>query len=197
MNVAYQPARRLIESHDEALAEKYGLYVPAWHADLGIDPTEPGFGIRPAHFECALASGQARLVIFPEPVPDGSYSIAVTLRFADRLIVTDVPFRLCTHGGPITSMTFIASPRRLVLRGRFGGGRYWDGQWELPDSGKFEVGSAMMGPTGLLVSAINYAGIDHDMGEGPKAEACRYAGPGSPESRGRDKSQAEQGRLDQ
>ncbi len=82
--------------------------MPDWHARLDLKPTDPSYGIEPATFKCPLGVGPAELVLLPEPIEGYGNSVAATLRIKGKVIVNDVPFHLCAHGGPITGLTYNA-----------------------------------------------------------------------------------------
>lgn len=119
LDVAPETAREMVARRDEKLAAANNLYVPGWHANPDHDPTDPGYGIEPTTFKCQLGIGPAELVLLPEPIAGVGNSLAVTLKVKNKVIVDDVPFRLCAQNGPIIGLTYDAYTERIMLDGRF------------------------------------------------------------------------------
>jgi hypothetical protein len=191
LDVAPETAREVVARHDEKLAAANDLYIPDWHARLDRDSTDPSYGIEPTTVTCRFAVGPAELVLRPEPIEGYGSSLAVTLKLKGKLIVDDVPFRLCARGGPITGLTYNAHAEQIVLVGRFSGtwleGAELSAVFNATDR-YFHFDRKEHGPGDLLTAGlrpkdVDYNGIDYDAGEGSTAEACRYDGPGSPKRR--------------
>lgn len=192
LDVAPETAREVVARRDEKLAAANNLYVPDWHAHLDRDSNDPGYGIEPTTFKCPLGIGPAELVLLPEPIEGLGNSLAVTLKIKGKLIVDDVPFRLCAHGGPITGLTYSGYTERIMLDGRFGVD--WTNLKELSDVFNavsvwyyFNPKNGAPGgnrlKAGLRPRDVPYNGISDNAREHATAEACRYDGPGSPKRR--------------
>ncbi len=198
LDVAPETAREVVARHDEALAAANNLYVPDWHAHLDRAPNEPGYGIAPTIFKCKFSVGPAELVLLPEPIEEHANSIAVTLKLKNKVIVDDVPFRLCAHGGPITRLIYHAAEEYVFLEGSFRS--YQSASPEAQASlatysrranidrfGGISLRNEATGGHsirfgGLRTSDLDYAGVDFAR-IAAGARKCRFAGPGSPDAR--------------
>lgn len=190
-----------IDRLEQRVEKSYGLYAPDWHVRYKDDIMwmERVLGIDPVRFECRFGSNVAELVVLPEPLERG-LAIAVTLRVVGRLIVEDVPFQACRGGTTISRLSYRHDRPSVVLEG-------WAvASW--PFRAKPEAAFADTTAT-ILVEPDNLRpiadhtltwwtarpgpmtvnDIDYDYAAywttGAKGDfaACRYRGPGSPETR--------------
>ncbi len=194
LDIAPETAREFIARRDQAMADADKLYVPDWHARLDLEPTDPLYGIEPTTFKCPLTIGPAELVLLPEPVEGYGNSLAVTLTVNGKLIVDDVPFRLCATGGPITRLTYNAHIESIELTGQFSGARLTGAESESvfdatnryfgfdPKSGR---APGLLKPKKLRPSDIDYDNVNEDAGGSAVTKTCRYRGPGSAKGRTR------------
>jgi hypothetical protein len=204
LEVTPETVREVVARHDEALAARNHLYIPGWHAHLDVKPSAPGYGIEPKPHTCPSHAGRVELLILPEPLFK-QLSISVTLSVAGRLIVDDLPFDVCQSGGGIVRMRFNGKDASLTFWGAFSG---HTAQARTPvDPVDDRQRRFVIEPAGirtldqwalrwtvrdrpLVHIDIDYVGSGYDSSHfhqrGSYLGACRYVGPGMPDSRWRD-----------
>lgn len=204
LDVAPETAREVVAGRNEKLAAANHLYVPDWHARLDLKPTNPGYGIEPKTYTCPPHAGRVELVVLPEP-RFGQLSISVTLSFAGRLIVDDLPFDVCQSGGGIERMRFNGQDGLLTFWGAFGNYSRRSRtpadpvddtkrRFVIESTGIRTLDQWALGWTirarPLVHIDIDYLGTGYDSSHfhqrGPYLGDCRYIGPGMPDSRWRD-----------
>lgn len=200
LDVAPATAREVVVRRDEAMAAANQLYIPDWHAHLDRDSNDPSYGIEPTTFKCPFGIGPAELVLLPEPIEGYGNSLAVTLKVNGKLIVDDVPFRLCAQGGPIRRFLYNIAEEFITLEGRSKSYQSASAEWQASlftysrrsnvdrlggiSLSNRETGSSSVRFGGLKLSDLDYAGIDF-ANIAAKAAECRFSGPGSPDARQR------------